>query len=282
MDIGLHSQCANLEEPFALPLDLGYSLKPSPATETAPASSAAAVTATATDPVRRAAKFHRVAWLHIEKAGTSFGTTLAHYADASLPANAVFRNCRANDACRVQAGPHKGASVQRHGQQSETFTELYPVEVYFKELLWIKNGNWGAHAPITRDAWRDFRGNFFGMFREPVSWIRSMYSYFPHRGYVGGEAICSFLFAISGRQPPGRGVETPELANAKRHIRNDRLSARNSPRLSPRPSPCPHRSLSESTPPPFQVRHRRGVRSISCGAEHAPACRPRPRGALES
>ena len=33
---------------------------------------------------------HRIGWLHIPKSGTSFGTSLAHLANASLPSDAAI------------------------------------------------------------------------------------------------------------------------------------------------------------------------------------------------
>ena len=40
----------------------------------------------------RATNNHTVAWVHIPTCGTSFGTTLAHYANSDLPENAHINN----------------------------------------------------------------------------------------------------------------------------------------------------------------------------------------------
>lgn len=116
---------------------------------------------------------NRVAWVHVPKAGTSFGTTLAHYANSSLPADALLESCNAI---------RDNLEDCRNNALGLAFTTLYSVDTYFKDLLWMKHGNWGAHVPITTEVWNQFNGHFFGMFRETVSWIRSRYNFFGQEG----------------------------------------------------------------------------------------------------
>jgi hypothetical protein len=76
---------------------------------------------------------HRVAWLHIPKCGTSFGTTLVHYANASLP-----------------------ASFELPAPASE-LNSIYKVDVWFPHVFWLKGdasqGNIGNHMSITSTVW---------------------------------------------------------------------------------------------------------------------------------
>eukprot|EP00928_Gymnodinium_smaydae_P057458 TRINITY_DN4069_c0_g1_i3.p1 TRINITY_DN4069_c0_g1~~TRINITY_DN4069_c0_g1_i3.p1 ORF type:complete len:723 (+),score=158.17 TRINITY_DN4069_c0_g1_i3:44-2170(+) len=102
----------------------------------------------------------RVAWFHCPKCGTSFGTTLAHYANASLP----------EDAHIEQAAP--GVIPEK------TFLNEYPVDKWFHNLLWKKAEHWGDHDGITDKVYEEFRGDFFGMFRRPRERLLSAWEHF--------------------------------------------------------------------------------------------------------
>merc|ERR1719156_455886 len=68
-----------------------------------------------------------VAWFHVPKCGTSFGTTLAHYANSSIPLEA-----RIPDARDPKCGNFEG----------RCFLKEYPIDQYFNGLLWEKKGKW--------------------------------------------------------------------------------------------------------------------------------------------
>jgi len=108
---------------------------------------------------------HTVAWLHIPKCGGSFGTTLAHYANSTLPADAQMPR-KDSEECKGKGAP------------AQCLTQLYPLERYFKGLLWEKQGNWGDHRPIDEAAFNTFKGNFFGMFRKPQNRVFSSWKFF--------------------------------------------------------------------------------------------------------
>ena len=105
----------------------------------------------------------RVAWVHIPKCGTSFGTTLVHYANASLPEDFAI--------------PTPGSALPR----------TFPVNVlgfnaWFQGVFWLKgrseDHNIANHNVISEAVWAQYRGRFFGMFREPLSRARSIYAFF--------------------------------------------------------------------------------------------------------
>lgn len=108
-------------------------------------------------------KSHRVAWFHVPKCGTSFGTALAHYANSSLPPQAQMQL----QECK--------------GPPGKCFTNKYPIEAYFKGLLWEKDGNWGDHYAIDNKTFNKFHGHFFGMIRKPSDRSFSSWRFFaPH------------------------------------------------------------------------------------------------------
>ena len=69
-----------------------------------------------------------IAWLHIPKCGTSFATTLVHYANASLPAQAEVRVPKETDAMIA-------------------FLDKFPEDDWFKDLLWPSPPRWIARQP---------------------------------------------------------------------------------------------------------------------------------------
>ena len=107
-------------------------------------------------PARRTGTYP-VAWFHAPKTGTSFGTTLAHHANASLPPNAAIRDCKTTKCI---------------GFESQDLTNRFPPRVWFHGQLWLKSGNWGGHEAISDAAYEQWKGSFYGMFREP--WRRTM------------------------------------------------------------------------------------------------------------
>lgn len=171
-----------------------------------------------------AANDRRVAWLHIPKTGTSFGTTLAHYMNASLPTNAVIEE-------------------QENGEVSpeKVFIMKYPASVWFQGLLWKKSNHWGDHAKVSQGVFDEFNGHFFGMFRDPAARARSSWTHFgqnwsptKYGKYIQGIATkmlagqeygldCTrratrpcrtFTWLSNGSVVPSQGAEVPNVALA--------------------------------------------------------------------
>jgi len=105
----------------------------------------------------------KVAWFHIPKCGTSFGTTLMHYANSSLPREARIR---AGDELPKELKP--GQAVLRE----------FPASQWFKNVWWEKSGNVAGHNLVSASNFKEFRGNFFGMFREPWQRMYSDWNFF--------------------------------------------------------------------------------------------------------
>ena len=90
----------------------------------------------------------RIAWLHIPKAGTSFLYLLAHLANRSLPQSAIV------------------PKEKKSRMEAEAFFKRWPPERYFRgSAIWWPSGP--THAAIGGYTWSEFRGRFFGMFRDP-------------------------------------------------------------------------------------------------------------------
>lgn len=113
----------------------------------------------------------RIAWLHVPKAGSSFGTALAHLANESLPQDARI------EPCEEEMGDH--CLEERH------FLSMYPMDTWFKGVFWEKSGNFGGHWPITESAWRMYEGSFYGIFRHPAARSWSAYDHFAKNGVNG-------------------------------------------------------------------------------------------------
>eukprot|EP00927_Polykrikos_kofoidii_P010638 TRINITY_DN1447_c0_g1_i6.p1 TRINITY_DN1447_c0_g1~~TRINITY_DN1447_c0_g1_i6.p1 ORF type:complete len:374 (+),score=39.50 TRINITY_DN1447_c0_g1_i6:132-1124(+) len=111
-----------------------------------------------------------IAWLHVMKCGSSFGTTLAHYANASLPETSHI------PSGRNQADPE---DTTREGLQGEPnfFRFKYPINKWFKNVF-RNPPNPGNHLPILDEEWDEWRNNWFGIFREPTSRALSAYNHF--------------------------------------------------------------------------------------------------------
>ena len=106
----------------------------------------------------------RIAWFHPPKTGTSFGTSLAHLANASLPPNAAMPYCgRDGWLCK--------------GATGDFFKQRYPLNVWFKGIFWDKGRDPGEHRAVTDDVLQQFDGALFGMFRDPISRTQSAFSY---------------------------------------------------------------------------------------------------------
>ena len=89
---------------------------------------------------------NRAAWIHVPKAGTSFGAVVARYLMPSLPSDAVM------------------PSIQV-GSPGADFIRRYPLPA---GSYWEKYGNWADHTAIDDLAWDAWRGDFVGLFRDPI------------------------------------------------------------------------------------------------------------------
>ncbi len=120
----------------------------------------------------------KIGWLHIPKAGTSFGTALAHLANSwaledhpesvkPLPVDAQMKDC-AVEVC--------------HTGESRDFAHRFPFEQYYPNTFWFPWGQkseWGAHTTLrSNNGWPDYKGHMFSMFRKPESLAESALKYF--------------------------------------------------------------------------------------------------------
>jgi len=119
----------------------------------------------------------KIAWFHVMKCGSSFGTTLAHFANHSLPALAHVPSCLGSiadveeDSCHIDQGP------------KELFVYKYPLQEWFSEAFWSafndnKSHDPGSHKPIVLKDYDAWKGHFVGFFRSPESQLASAFNHF--------------------------------------------------------------------------------------------------------
>ena len=136
----------------------------------------------------------RIAWLHTPKCGSSFGTTLLHFANSSLPDAARLPSCAHDGRLLTPEVPREhwrcvhgtpGNCTRRdgekcvYGQPELTFFQHWPLDEHFRCIFWEKSrGNVGGHEPIDAATYGAFRGRFFGMFRRPGTRIASAYLWY--------------------------------------------------------------------------------------------------------
>eukprot|EP00927_Polykrikos_kofoidii_P027740 TRINITY_DN2430_c0_g2_i1.p1 TRINITY_DN2430_c0_g2~~TRINITY_DN2430_c0_g2_i1.p1 ORF type:complete len:345 (-),score=34.69 TRINITY_DN2430_c0_g2_i1:162-1196(-) len=130
----------------------------------------------------------RIAWLHVMKCGSSFGTTLAHFANTSLP-----------DTAHIPSGENMSdpEDTIKEGLQGEPnfFRFKYPVGRWFTNVF-RNPRNPGNHLPILPEEWEEWRHGWFGVFREPASRALSSYNHF---GQGKGD-LKDWLRRIQGQQ----------------------------------------------------------------------------------
>eukprot|EP00927_Polykrikos_kofoidii_P075646 TRINITY_DN71_c0_g3_i1.p1 TRINITY_DN71_c0_g3~~TRINITY_DN71_c0_g3_i1.p1 ORF type:complete len:343 (-),score=35.74 TRINITY_DN71_c0_g3_i1:135-1163(-) len=129
-----------------------------------------------------------IAWLHVMKCGSSFGTTLAHFANQSLPETAHI------PSGADQMDP-EDTTVEGSQGEPNFFRFKYPVNKWFKDVFRYPR-NPGNHLPILDEEWAEWRHNWFGIFREPAS--RALSSYY-HFGQGRGD-LFEFVNKIQGQQ----------------------------------------------------------------------------------
>jgi len=116
----------------------------------------------------------RIAWFHPMKAGSSFGATLAHFANHTIPRNAHMPSCGFIDQTPEDACPS--------GEQGpyEFFVYKYPYPKYFDNVFWNNKADPdpGNHRSITPISWSIWHGRFAGIFRQPESRSASAFNHF--------------------------------------------------------------------------------------------------------
>ncbi len=99
----------------------------------------------------------KIAWLHIPKTGSNFGTALMHLANHSLPVKAMIK--------RDSWGNH---------------FSIWPPEKWFHDILWTpvygKKHGFGWHASLDETVIRNY--HIFTMMRRPNNLGWSAYNYF--------------------------------------------------------------------------------------------------------
>jgi len=116
----------------------------------------------------------RVAWVHIMKTGGSFGTTLAHYANSSLPKTAHM------PSGNNQSDPEDRTTEGSQGEEN-FFVYKYPYTTWFQDVFWHGDKNPANHVPLdTRPegSYSQWKGNIFGIFRKPERRTLSAFYHF--------------------------------------------------------------------------------------------------------
>lgn len=144
-----------------------------------------------------------IAWLHVMKCGSSFGTTLAHYANASLPVTSHI------PSGQNQADPE---DTTREGLQGEPnfFRFKYPINQWFTNVF-RNPENPGNHLPILDEEWAEWRHDWFGVFRDPAE--RALSSYY-HFGRGEGD-LHAFALKIQGQQASMLSAGAPGFAKIR-------------------------------------------------------------------
>jgi len=116
-----------------------------------------------------------IAWFHPMKAGSTFGATLAHFANGSLPATARMPSCGYIDDSFDDACP---GGDQGPG---EFFVHKYPIETWFQNVFWVREPadyDPGNHRVIRDTDFEPFKHSFVGIFRLPEERMVSAFNHF--------------------------------------------------------------------------------------------------------
>ena len=132
--------------------------------------------------------FDYISWVHIPKCGTSFGNTLVHAANPSLPPTARMPTCdkhALHHDASVDKKPKYGLfhPYQPHRCKGATdvFFQLYPHKKWFRHRFAcgkdMASGTCdaGRHMPLTGKLFAAHKGHFQGLFRDPAGLIPSSY-----------------------------------------------------------------------------------------------------------
>jgi len=150
------------------------------------------------------------------KCGSTFGASLAHFANSSLPGAAHMPSCGfMNDTPEILAEDDCPG-----GQQGpfEFFVYKYPTNTWFKDVFWyLGEGDIdpGNHRWISNSDFHSWRGSFVGIFREPKSWMVSSFNHFAGDVFNGSE-ITRFANHTKGtvtKLLSGRTTDLPMFCN---------------------------------------------------------------------
>lgn len=144
----------------------------------------------------------RIAWFHPMKAGSTFGATLAHFANQNLPRDAHMPSCgfidkSPEDACPAGSqGPY------------EFFVYKYPYQQHFPRVFWNHKADPdpGNHRSIGDPEWKLWQGKFVGVFRQPESRCVSAFNHFSggvgdvrHFSELTQGTVTKMLAGVKGR-----------------------------------------------------------------------------------
>lgn len=128
----------------------------------------------------------RIAWHHVPKCGTSFGNTLVHWANQSLPEHVDI------------------------GDDERGLMEAYPPKAWFWDdgpIFWMKDDNFGNHFAVDDATFESYQGRFVGLFRDPALRAASAYDWFTMDEQINGSRVTKEEYARRIR-----GSQTTQLA----------------------------------------------------------------------
>jgi hypothetical protein len=135
----------------------------------------------------------RIAWLHVMKTASSFGTTLAHLANASLPVDAHIPS--GEDKSDPEDVTARVVDNKKKHLVLDFFEYKYPVDTWFKDVF-RHNSNPGEHLPIMEEEWDEWKGFWVTMLRQPEERASSAWHHF---GNEKGDMF-KFQKTIQGQQ----------------------------------------------------------------------------------
>lgn len=145
-----------------------------------------------------------ISWWHPPKCAGSFGTTLAHFANSSIPAGAHMPGNTNESDPEDMLGPTPPGEKERQGEDY-FFNYKYPYYEWFQDCFAHAYWNPGNHVPISDEAWDMWHGNYYGLFRQPEQRIVSSYNHFAD----GSGDILQYSKRLWGQQTAmlsGRGT----------------------------------------------------------------------------
>jgi hypothetical protein len=127
------------------------------------------------------------------KTASSFGTTLAHHANASLPEDAhIPSGVNQSDPEDMTARP---VDNKNKHLVLDFFEYKYPVDTWFKDVF-RHPGNPGEHLPIMEEEWDEWKGFWVTILRQPEERTSSAWHHF---GSAKGDML-KFQSTIQGQQ----------------------------------------------------------------------------------
>ena len=97
----------------------------------------------------------KLAWIHVPGCGTSFGTTLMHYSNSSLP-------------LAVKADTFEPSKTLRSYPAASWFPRFWPLNMQLEPSAAKMVSTFADHRELSEAAYREHEGRLFALFREPV------------------------------------------------------------------------------------------------------------------